>query len=139
MYVDTKPLRPYLIRAVYDWIVFNHFTPFLNVDPNIESDKLKAPLPFFNMKGGLIIFDISPNIVDNLKVAEWSVSFDIAMERIPMHVFVPIQSTIAIYAKENSTGLILPHEDWDAHSQDIISYINPSFKAKPKLSVIERT
>lgn len=137
MYVEIQPLRSYLIRAVYDWVIVNHFTPFLNVDPNIEAEKLQVPLPFFNMKGGLIVFDISPSVIDNLEVAEWSVSFDTLLQQIPMHIFVPIQGAIAIYAKENSIGLILPHEDWDAHSQKMISYINPAFRIKPKLSIVE--
>ena len=56
------PLKPYLIRAVYDWIVDNRFTPYLLV--NAMAPGTVVPTNF--VEDGRIVLNLRPEAILSL-------------------------------------------------------------------------
>ena len=99
--------RPYLIRALYDWIVDNRMTPHLLVDAN--ADDVVVPQQF--VQDGRIVLNISPDAVRGLEMANDVITFNARFGGMPMDVFVPPSTVLGIYAKENGRGMLFPEED----------------------------
>lgn len=100
--------RPYMIRALYEWIVDNRSTPYLLVDAHGEG--VSVPLDFVN-KDGQIILNISPNAVKNLEVTNEHVCFNAKFGGIPTDIYVPCGYILGIYARENGQGMIFEPEN----------------------------
>ena len=99
-------MRPYLIRALYDWIVDNNWTPHLVVDSEIED--VQVPREF--VKDGKIILNVLPSAVKNLELGDEWVTFEARFSGKPFAVSIPVQAVLAVYAKENSLGMTFPEE-----------------------------
>lgn len=100
--------RPYMIRALYEWIVDNRSTPYLLVDAH--GDGVSVPQDFVNAEGQIIL-NISPNAVKDLNVSNEHVSFNARFGGIPTDIFVPCGSILGIYARENGQGMIFEPEN----------------------------
>lgn len=98
--------RPYIVRALYDWILENDCTPYIVV--NAFEDDVEVPQE--HVKDGQIILNISPSAVQDLFIRDEAVEFDGRFAGIPKRVFVPISSVMGIYAKENGQGMIFDPE-----------------------------
>ena len=99
--------RPYLMRAIYEWIVDNNLTPYLLVnaaDPDVQ-------VPVEHVNNGKIILNIAPDAVQNLDMAGNEISFNARFSGNPTHVFLPISAALAIYARENGRGMVFNDED----------------------------
>lgn len=99
--------RPYLLRAFYEWIVDNQWTPYVVV--NAELPGVEVPQKY--VEGGRITLDISPTAVRNLLIVNSHIEFDARFAGIPMQVFVPIRGVTAVYAKENGKGMIFKEDE----------------------------
>lgn len=99
--------RPYMIRALYQWIVDNKSTPYLLVDAH--GDGVSVPQEYVN-KEGQIVLNISPSAVKDLQVQNDCVSFSARFGGIPMEIYVPCVSILGIYARENGQGMIFEPE-----------------------------
>jgi len=99
--------RPYLIRALYEWIVANDYSPYLLVDSKIPG--IQAPAEFsVNDK---IVFNLSPQAVKELNLGNESVTFNARFSGKPQNIIIPVTSVLAIYAKENGRGMVFSEED----------------------------
>lgn len=94
--------RPYVVRALYDWIIENDCTPYILV--NAFADEVEVPQE--HVKDGQIILNISPSAVQNLFIRGDAIDFDGRFAGIPKRVYVPIAAVMGIYAKENGQGMI---------------------------------
>ena len=56
------PLKPYLLRSIYEWIVDNDMTPHLLV--NAEYPNVSLPTDF--VEDGRIVLNIRPSAVQGL-------------------------------------------------------------------------
>jgi len=91
------PKRPYLLRALYEWIVDNELTPHLVVDATIVG----TVVPQNFVSDGQIVLNISPSAVQGLQLADAEVRFNARFGGKPMQVVVPMTAALAIYAREN--------------------------------------
>ncbi len=94
--------RPYMIRALYDWIVDNGFTPVIVVNATAEGASL--PQQYVN-SDGQIILNVSPGAVIELDMGNKAISFNARFGGIPTDVYVPVYSIMGIYARENGQGM----------------------------------
>ncbi len=99
--------RPYLIRALYEWIVDNGFTPYMMVDST--SEDVLVPRAF--IENGRIILNISPDATHSLLLGNDSITFNARFSGTAMDVVVPVGSVLAIYAKENGQGMMFGEQD----------------------------
>ncbi|MGD8938246.1 MAG: ClpXP protease specificity-enhancing factor [Gammaproteobacteria bacterium] len=99
--------RPYLLRAIYEWIVDNNMTPYLLVDATAEA----VQVPNEHVNNGKIILNISPAAVMGLDLGAEVVSFNARFSGKPMFVNVPMKAVLAIYSKENGRGMVFTEDD----------------------------
>lgn len=99
--------RPYLIRALYEWIVDNGFTPYMLVDTSL--DVVEVPRAF--VENGRIILNISPEATHSLVLGNEAVTFNARFSGTAMDVHVPVISVLAIYARENGQGMMFGEQD----------------------------
>lgn len=98
--------RPYLLRAIYDWIVDNAMTPYLLV--NAEHPGCEVPLQY--VENGRIVFNINPAATNSLHFGNDFVLFDARFGGVPFSVSVPVMAVEAIYARENGRGMVFNEE-----------------------------
>ncbi len=99
--------RPYLMRAIYEWIADNNMTPYLLV--NAKHPHVVVPVEHVN--NGKIILNVAPSAVQNLDMAGEEVSFSARFSGKPMHVSVPVPAVLAIYARENGRGMVFNDDE----------------------------
>lgn len=99
--------RPYLIRAIYDWIVDNDLTPYLLV--NAEVPNVTVPQQY--IQEGRIILNVSPSAVRDLELSGDWVMFSARFGGVSMNISVPPAAVLAVYAKENGRGMVFSDDD----------------------------
>jgi stringent starvation protein B len=105
----TEPMtssRPYLVRAIYQWIVDNGLTPHLLVDAS--NDDVMVPSDY--VEGGRIVMNIAPMAVQGLTLGNEEVTFSARFGGKPMSVQIPVQRVMAIYTRENGQGMMFAEE-----------------------------
>lgn len=99
--------RPYLIRALYEWITDNGMTPLILVDATAPG--VEVPQAFVD--NGRIILNISMSAVQGLEIGDMFVSFRGRFGGAVQDVIVPVTAVQAIYARETSAGMMFPDEE----------------------------
>ncbi|KQB53338.1 peptidase [Pseudomonas endophytica] len=99
--------RPYLVRALYEWIVDNDCTPHLLV----KSDYPKVQVPQGFASDGQIVLNVSPSAVRQMHMDNEAVSFDGRFGGVPHTLYVPIAAILGIYARENGQGMMFDLEE----------------------------
>jgi stringent starvation protein B len=112
--VKAKAKRPYLLRALYDWLVDSSLTPYVLV--SAEDEAAMVPADYVN--DGKIVLNISPSAVRGLVIDDAGLSFDGRFGGAPYPVSAPISSVLAIYAKETGEGMIFDPEEFPSRTDD---------------------
>ena len=99
--------KPYMLRAVYEWILDNDATPYLLVDATKES----VTVPQQYIQNGQIVLNVEPNAIQNWFVDNDAISFSARFSGKAMNIFVPMSALLAIYAQENGEGMVFPPEE----------------------------
>lgn len=124
--------RPYLVRALYEWIIDNQMTPYILLDAEVDG----VDVPRQYVEDGKIILNISSNAIQALKVTNQIIEFNASFSGFPMQVYAPIKAVLAIYAKENGRGMVFSQDDSEGEGEPPL----PPRRAKsgkPKLIVIK--
>ena len=99
--------RPYMIRALYEWIVDNNCTPYILVDAHASD--VEVPQQHVN-KDGQIVLNIAPSAVMDLNLENQAVRFNARFSGIPTDIYVPCRAVLGIYARENGQGMVFEPE-----------------------------
>jgi stringent starvation protein B len=100
--MSMTPSQPYLVRAIYEWIVDNALTPYVLV--NAEHDATHVPRQY--VENGKIVLNLGPVAVNDLDMANDYITFNARFGGTAMDVSFPVASVLAIYAKENGQGMV---------------------------------
>ena len=122
--------RPYLIRAIHEWILDNEMTPHLLVD--IEGEGVDVPAQ--QGQNGKIVLNISPQAVEGLMLGNDAIGFRARFGGIATDVYVPVAAVLAVYAKENGRGMVFSEDDSGPEPDDGAS--TKSGK-KPNLKIVK--
>ncbi len=127
--------RPYLIRALYEWIVDNRLTPYIIVDAELP----EVFVPRQYVSKGQIVLNISPDAVYDLLISNIALQFHASFSGISHHVKVSIISIKAIYAQENGEGMFFGEEPGGDTPPDNSKFESPKDKSakKPQLKIIK--
>ena len=106
--------RPYLLRALYEWIADNDLTPHLLVD----TTRPHVQVPNHAVKDGRIVLNVAQRAVVALEMTNDTISFSARFGGVSHNVAVPVSAVLAIYARENGQGMALPPEDGDDESAE---------------------
>ena len=98
--------RPYLLRAIHQWIVDNDCTPYLLVNANAQG----VVVPHEYIENDKIILNISPTAAHNLRLGDEEVMFNARFGGKPMEVVAPLTAVLAIYARENGQGMLFTED-----------------------------
>lgn len=99
--------RPYLLRAIYDWICDNGLTPYVLIDATREGVRV----PPHVIKDGQVVLNIAMQAVANLDLGNDQISFQARFSGVSQSIVLPIPSVQAIYAQENGQGMMFPVGD----------------------------
>jgi stringent starvation protein B len=102
-----KSSRPYLVRALFEWIVDNKMTPYLLVD----ADLMHVQVPREHVNNGKIVLNINPEAVQDLQLGNKAITFSARFSRGHLECHIPIPAVLAIYASENGKGMFFSDED----------------------------
>jgi len=106
---DSAPMtshRPYLLRALYEWIADNGMTPHVLVDATRPS----VQVPTHAVKDGKIVLNVAARAVQRLEMGNDAIRFSARFGGVSHSVSVPISAVLAIYARETGQGMALPEE-----------------------------
>jgi stringent starvation protein B len=103
----VRSRRPYLLRAMHEWISDSNQTPHIVVDASIEG----VEVPRQYVQGGKIILNVSSNATSMLSLGNEVVRFRARFGAATYDVSVPIVAVLGIYARETGQGMIFSEAD----------------------------
>ena len=124
------PSKPYLVRALYEWILDNNTTPYILVDTS--SDQVLIPPGIAS--DGKVVLNLAPSAIQDLEMTNEHVSFSARFNGVAEDLYCPISSLMAIYARENGEGMMFPAEESDDGTQSSSKDDKPT---GPTLTVIK--
>ena len=106
--------RPYLLRALYEWIADNDMTPHLLVD----ATRPGVRVPPHTVQDGKVVLNIAARAVAHLDMDNDAVAFTARFGGVSHAVIVPMDAVLAIYARETGQGMALPDDGAAAPGAD---------------------
>lgn len=106
--------RPYLVRAIYEWILDNRMTPHILVDATYPGTQVPAEF----VENGQIILNIAPSAVHGLVVGNDWVHFSARFGGVSRNIEFPCEAVLGIFSRENHQGMIFPPAESEAAEPD---------------------
>lgn len=94
--------RPYLLRAMYEWMADCGHTPHAIVDAT--QPDVQVPVAF--VKDGRIVLNISPTATQGLLIGADTMEFSARFGGVSHYVRVPVNAVLGIYARESGEGMV---------------------------------
>jgi stringent starvation protein B len=134
----VRSRRPYLLRAMHEWISDSNQTPHIVVDASIEG----VEVPRQYVQGGKIILNVSSSATSMLSLGNDVVRFRARFGAATYDVSVPIAAVLGIYARETGQGMIFSEADTPpqpppAPPTDPTPTSGEGKRSKPTLKVIK--
>lgn len=98
--------RPYLLRAVHEWICDNGLTPQIVVD----ATRPGVVVPRQAISEGRVVLNLAPRAVAHLEIGNEAITFMARFGGASHAVTVPVAAVQAIYARENGQGMLLAED-----------------------------
>lgn len=128
--------KPYLIRAIYQWLLDNQSTPYLLVNTIHEG----VVVPEQYIRDARIVLNLAPDAITGLNMDNDWVSFSARFSGKSMDLFIPVIAIQAIYGKENNEGMFFPEEEPQSPPPASTTPTKPTAKAtggKPSLKLVK--
>lgn len=123
--------KPYLLQAMYQWILDSSCTPHIVVDATL--DAVRVPAQY--VKNGQIVLNISPTAVQSMSMDKQAVAFNARFGGQPLDIYVPMYAIMGVYARENGRGMMFEPEEMP--EPDATPPQNAAGKSKPVLRVVK--
>ena len=101
------PTRPYLIRAIREWAMDNGLTPQLLVDAGVDG----IVIPEGHVQNGKIVLNVHTQAVKDLELGNEFITFSARFGGTSHAINLPIQSVVAVFARENGQGIFFQEEE----------------------------
>lgn len=102
MTLDTMTSqKPYLIRAIYEWIVEQQLTPYLVVNTQVPG----CHVPKEHISDNQIVLNVSSSAAQGLTMDNDMVQFNARFSGVPRQLMIPIDAIAAVISKENGQGM----------------------------------
>lgn len=124
--------RPYLLRALYQWITDNNMTPHILVDAGFTG----VDVPEHAIQKGKVILNIDQAAVRELDMGNDWLTFNARFAGRQHYVSVPVEAVLAIYSKENGQGMMFA-QDGDSPPPDGDGDDDPQPTKRPHLKVVK--
>ena len=139
---NLTPTRPYLARAIYEWICDNQLTPY----PLVDATQSYVKVPTQHVKDGQIVLNIVPHAVHQFQIDNDAIYFSARFGGVPQEIYVPMSAVLGIYSRENGQGLFFDPKEYENQvlSEDALpnaeqdqSEKTDENKKKPSLRVLD--
>jgi stringent starvation protein B len=107
---STLSRRPYLLRAMHEWMGDAGLTPHIIVD----AGRTDVEVPNAYVKDGKIVLNVSLNATQRLQLLNNGIEFDARFAGVVHHVRVPMAAVLGIYARETGEGMVFNESGPDA-------------------------
>jgi len=138
--LNLTPTRPYLARAIYEWICDNNLTPHLLVD----ATQPNTMVPEQFIQDGQIVLNIAPHAVHKLNMSNKTITFSARFGGVSRDIYVPLNAVMGIYARENGQGLFFDPNEYediqipeDTLKSTTLSEETEQPKKKPSLRLLD--
>lgn len=111
---SVTPTRPYMVRALYQWIEDNAFTPYLMVDATAEN----VQIPMEHVQDGRIVLNIASRATGNMRMENDYIHFSARFGGVSQEIWVPLPAVMGIYAKENSQGMFFDPSEYENYKPE---------------------
>lgn len=101
--------RPYLLRAMHEWILDSGHTPHVIVD----AQRPQVEVPAAYVKDGKIVLNLSTTATQRLQLKNDWIEFDARFAGVVHHVRVPMQAVLGVYARETGEGMVFSESEND--------------------------
>lgn len=102
------PIRPYILRALHQWLSDSGLTPHILVD----ATQFGVLVPNEYIEDGRIVLNISQKATGALVISNEELKFSARFGGVSRNISVPISAVLGIYAKENGAGTIFDEEEY---------------------------
>lgn len=126
----TSKQRPYLIRAMHEWMADNGLTPHIVADATHAG--LEAPAE--HVKEGKIVLNVSYTATRDLVLGNDEIEFEARFDGVPRRITVPVGAVLGIYARETGQGMVFSEE---SPPEDPDTPPEPEPPGKPRLKVVK--
>jgi stringent starvation protein B len=130
-HVATKQ-RPYLIRAMHEWMIDNGLTPHIVADASAPGMRVPAE----HIKDGKIVLNVSYSATRALVLGNDEIAFEARFNGVPRQLNVPVPAVLGIYARETGQGMIFSAED-PSPTPDPAGDSGPAAAQRPSLKVVK--
>ena len=127
------PKRPYLLRAMHQWIAECGHTPHVIVDASREG----AEVPRAYVKEGKIVLNLSEGATQRLRLGNDEVEFDARFAGVIHHVRFPVTAVLGIYARETGEGMVFSEQDLGPEPPTRPSQTEEGGARRPQLKVVK--
>ena len=112
--ISVTPTRPYMVRALYQWIEDNNLTPYLMVDATVKN----VQIPTEHVQDGRIVLNIASRATGNMSMENDYIHFSARFGGVSQQIWVPLIAVLGIYAKENSQGMFFDPNEYDNYKPE---------------------
>ena len=105
--LKSPPKRPYLLRAMHQWITDSGYTPHVIVD----AERAGEDVPHAYAQDGKLVLNLSYTATQRLKIDNDLVEFDARFAGVIHHVRFPVSAVMGVYARETGEGMMFPDHD----------------------------
>ncbi len=105
--LKAPPKRPYLLRAMHQWITDSGHTPHVIVD----AGRAGQDIPHAYVQDGKLVLNLSYSATQRLKIDNDVVEFDARFAGVIHHVRIPVGAVMGVYARETGEGMMFPDQD----------------------------
>ena len=119
---QLTPTRPYMVRAIFEWLEDNNLTPHIMVDttqPNVT-------VPVEYVQDGRIVLNIASRATGKLVINNDFINFHARFGGVSQELWVQMQAVMGIYARENSQGMFFDPTEYDNAPQSEINASQPA-------------
>ncbi len=127
------PTRPYLIRALNDWINDNQMTPHILIDISVDG----VDVPDHLINDSTLTLNISQTAVMGLEIQNDLITFSARFSGQSSYLRVPVRAVLAVYARESGKGMMFPASDDDDSPDDPDSNPSTRDQSPPHLKIIK--
>jgi len=131
--VKALPKRPFLLRAMHQWIAECGHTPHVIVDAGREG----AEVPRAYVKDGKIVLNLSEGATQRLRLGNDDIEFDARFAGVIHHVRFPVTAVLGIYARETGEGMVFSEQDLGPEPPTRPSQTEEGGARRPQLKVVK--
>ena len=99
--------RPYLVRAMHEWMTDTGKTPHLLIDVTVSG----VQVPAEHIQDGKIVLNCSYSATKGLILGNEEIEFEARFGGRPHQIRAPIESILGIYARDSGEGILFTEQE----------------------------